>query len=163
MEALARSREANLLEQQGRIADAERLWREVLAAGERFAGFARYRLVNLLERCGRVADAEREWREATAAGDALARVQLAVVLERQGRLDEAEQHGVTRRRPVTRGPRAVGGARDATHPYRGFLSVVPGLREVTVPPAAANHLLLGYAPCNPVLGRMGLCAWRRGT
>jgi hypothetical protein len=87
---LAWSRRVNLLEQQGRIAEAERVWRDALAEGGPFTRFARYRLVVLLERTGRLAEAEHVWRDAVAAGDSAARIHLAVLMEQQGRRAEAE-------------------------------------------------------------------------
>jgi hypothetical protein len=53
---LTRSRQANLLEEQGRTAEAEQVWGEAVAAGDRFA---RFRLATLLERLGRADEAEQ--------------------------------------------------------------------------------------------------------
>ena len=83
----ARYRLVALLERSGRTVDAEREWRDAIAAGD---SLARVDLAELLEREGRLADAQAQWRAAAAAGDPRARSRLATLLQRGAPAEEPD-------------------------------------------------------------------------
>jgi hypothetical protein len=71
---------AYLLQELGRAADSEQVWRDAVAAGD---ADVRRGLALMLQERGRAAEAEQAWRDAVAAGDPGVRPGLAHLLREQ--------------------------------------------------------------------------------
>ncbi|MEU4797853.1 helix-turn-helix transcriptional regulator [Streptomyces sp. NPDC023327] len=82
---------ARRLESEGRVAEAEWVWRHSVrhGDGDETSSSGREMLSDLLLRQGRPAEAEELWRAGVRAGEHGSASGLATVLERQGRVDEA--------------------------------------------------------------------------